>query len=77
MNAPIVIAKSMGALSGIFMMITSMVMGVPVLRDYQYNIESFMFVNPITKGDYLLGPFFGILCSVTFCLWGDANWFCV
>ncbi len=58
-NAPMVIAKTMGAITGLCMVMVSMVMGVPVLRDYQYNTEALLFVNPITKRDYLLGRFLG------------------
>ena len=36
-NAPPVIAKTMGVITGIFMIMVSMIMGVPVLRDYQYE----------------------------------------
>ncbi len=59
MNSPIVIAKTMGAITGIFMMIASMVMGVPVLRDFEHKIEPLVFINPIKKRDYLLGKFLG------------------
>ncbi len=60
-NAPLVIAKSMGAITGILMIITSLVMGVPVLRDFQYNIESILYTNPISKRDYLVGRYLGSL----------------
>jgi len=65
-NAPITIAKTMGAISGIFMILASMIMGVPILRDFQYNIESLMFVNPIKKKDYLLGRFLGSFTILLF-----------
>ncbi len=65
-NAPLVIAKTMGAITGIFMIMTSMIMGVPVLRDFQYNIEALLFVNPITKRDYLLGRFLGSFTVLLF-----------
>lgn len=65
-NAPLVIAKTMGAITGIFMIMVSMIMGVPVLRDYQYNLESLMFVNPFTKRDYLLGRFLGSFTVLLF-----------
>ena len=73
-NAPYVIAYTMAAVSAIFMMITSMIMGVAVLRDYDHNMESLMFVNPIKKGDYLLGRFLGSWVVLIFIfsglLWG-------
>ncbi len=58
-NSPLVIAKTMGAITGIFMILASMIMGVAVLRDFEYNIESLMYINPIKKRDYLLGRFLG------------------
>ncbi len=58
-NAPIVIAKTIGAITGIFMIIASMIMGVPILRDFEHKIESLIFSNPIKKSDYLLGRFLG------------------
>ncbi len=68
-NAPVVIAKTMGIVSALFMMVTSMIMGVAALRDFDHHMESIMFVNPINKRDYLLGRFLGsfvILCII-FC----------
>lgn len=58
-NAPIVISKTMGVITGLFMMIASFIMGVPVLRDFQYKVQSFILSNPIRKLDYLLGKFLG------------------
>lgn len=65
-NAPLVIAKTMGAITGIFMIMASMIMGVPVLRDYQYNMEALLFINPILKRDYLLGRFLGSFTVLLF-----------
>ncbi len=58
-NAPLVIAKTMGAITGVFMIVVSMIMGVPILRDFQYDMEALLFINPISKRDYLLGRFLG------------------
>lgn len=58
-NAPYIIAKVMSISAGIFMIISSLIMGVPVLRDFQYNTASLLFVTPIKKRDYLLGRFLG------------------
>ncbi|NNF33801.1 MAG: peptidase M1 [Saprospiraceae bacterium] len=73
-NAPIVIAKSMCAITGISLMIVSLIMGVPVLRDFQYNMESLIYVNPISKRDYFLGRFLGSMLVLLFVfsgvLWG-------
>lgn len=69
-NSPIVIAKTMGAITGIFMILASMIMGVSVLRDFQYNIESLMFSTPIHKKDYLLGRFLGSFAVLLFAFTG-------
>lgn len=58
-NAPHVIAKTMAVVSAIFMMLSSMIMGVAVLRDFEHNMESILFTKPITKRDYLVGRFLG------------------
>ncbi len=65
-NAPLVIAKTMGAITGIFMIMASMIMGVPVLRDYQYGTEPLLFVNPITKQAYIWGRFLGSFTILIF-----------
>ncbi|WP_109301005.1 M1 family aminopeptidase [Aquimarina sp. AU474] len=65
-NAPLVIAKTMAAITGIFMIMTSMIMGVPILRDFQYDTEALLFINPITKFDYLLGRFLGSFITLLF-----------
>lgn len=65
-NAPLVIAKTMGALIGVFMILASMIMGVPVLRDFQYDMEALLFINPISKRDYLLGRFLGSFTILLF-----------
>ena len=58
-NAPTTIANMMVILSAFMMMITSAIMGVAVLRDFEHNTESMLFTSPITKFDYLLGRFLG------------------
>ena len=58
-NAPSAIAFMEVAFSYLFMMITSAVMGVAVLRDFEFNTEALMFSTPIKKFDYLFGRFFG------------------
>ncbi|MEP0266376.1 M1 family aminopeptidase [Dokdonia sp.] len=60
-NAPIVIARTLGIISALFMMISSMIMGVAILRDFNHGMESLMFINPIKKRDYLAGRFLGSL----------------
>jgi len=58
-NAPYIIAKVMGIIAALFTMLTSMIMGVAVLRDFDHNVAPLLFVNPIKKSDYLLGRFLG------------------
>ena len=65
-NAPIVVAKTMAAITGILMMIVSLVMGTSVLRDFKYDFQALMFVNPISKRDYLLGKFLGSFTVLLF-----------
>lgn len=69
-NSPIVIAKTMGAITGIFMILASMIMGVSVLRDFEHNIESLIFSTPIHKKDYLLGRFLGSFAVLLFAFTG-------
>ncbi|MGE0930979.1 ABC transporter permease/M1 family aminopeptidase [Peijinzhouia sedimentorum] len=72
-NSPLVIAKAMGAITGLSMIIGSMIMGVPVLRDFQYDITSLIYVNPISKKDYLLGRFLGS-CVVLLFIFSGVLW---
>ncbi|MEQ9008894.1 MAG: ABC transporter permease, partial [Ekhidna sp.] len=65
-NSPTTIANMMAILSGIMMMITSAIMGVAVLRDFEHNTESMLFTSPITKFDYLVGRFLGSFLVVLF-----------
>ncbi|OOG75422.1 peptidase M1 [Flavobacterium sp. A45] len=73
-NSPLVIAKAMGAITGLSMIIASMIMGVSVLRDFQYDVTSLIYVNPISKKNYLLGRFLGSFAVLLFIfsgvLWG-------
>lgn len=69
-NSPIVIAKTMGAITGIFMILASMIMGISVLRDFEHNIESLLFSTPIHKKDYLIGRFFGSFSVLLFAFTG-------
>lgn len=73
-NSPLVIAKSMAAITGLSMLIASMVMGVPILRDFKYDISSIIYTAPISKSAYLLGRFLGSFTILLFIfssvLWG-------
>ncbi|MFK8057938.1 MAG: ABC transporter permease, partial [Saprospiraceae bacterium] len=70
-SSPQVIGKIMAVLSGFFMIINSMIMGVPVLKDYGHKMESLIFVSPIQKWEYLLGRYLGsfvVLFAVYFAI---------
>lgn len=69
-NAPVVIAKTMAIVSAIFMMLSSMIMGVAVLRDFEHKMESILFVKPITKREYLFGRFLGSFVVLVFIFLG-------
>lgn len=58
-NAPILLAKMMSAFTLIFVFITSAIMGVGVLRDFEHKIASLIFITPTRKWQYLLGRFTG------------------
>lgn len=58
-NAPNLIARTMGITTAFFMIVVSIVMGTSVLRDFDYGMESLMYINPITKRQYLTGRFLG------------------
>ncbi|MFK7978708.1 MAG: M1 family aminopeptidase [Saprospiraceae bacterium] len=66
LNAPYLIALTMGIVSALFMMMVSMIMGVAALRDFDHNMESLMFINPIKKSDYLIGRFLGSFLVLLF-----------
>ena len=61
LNAPIVIGKTMGVITGFFMILASMIMGMPMIRDDRYQITHLFYTNPITKSDLLIGRFLGSL----------------
>lgn len=65
-NAPATIAKMMVILSAFMMMITSAIMGVGILRDFEHNTESMIFSTPIKKWDYLFGRFLGSFLTTLF-----------
>ena len=66
LNAPYLLALTMGIVSALCMMMVSMVMGVAALRDFDHNMESLMFINPIKKSDYLIGRFLGSFLVLLF-----------
>ncbi|MFT7297953.1 MAG: ABC-2 type transport system permease protein [Sphingobacteriales bacterium] len=69
-NAPVVLQQMMLILSAFCMMITSAIMGVAVLRDFEHKTESILFTTPISKGAYLWGRFVGSFIVVLFVFTG-------
>lgn len=58
-NAPYVISMMTMIMSFALTMITSAIMGVAVLRDFDHNTEALLFSTPMKKWDYLMGRFTG------------------
>ena len=69
-NAPINIATMMIIISIFSCLISSAVMGVAILRDFDHQTESIMFTTPIKKRDYLMGRFLGSFLVLVFILSG-------
>ena len=68
-NAPIVTAKAMSAYTGIFMILVSMIMGLPIIRDDQHQITHLLYTTPISKFDLLVGRYLGsfVILVLIFC----------
>lgn len=60
-NAPLIIHQLTGLLNLPLLLLTSAVMGVAVIRDFDSRMEQLMFTAPISKKDYLAGRFIGSL----------------
>ncbi len=58
-NSPFSLANNTNALIFSFMMITSAIMGVAIVRDFDHNMEALLFSTPMKKIHYLLGRFVG------------------
>lgn len=58
-NAPLIIHELTAFLNLPLLLITSAVMGMAVIRDFDYKMEQLVFTNPISKGQYLAGRFIG------------------
>jgi ABC-type transport system involved in multi-copper enzyme maturation permease subunit len=69
-NAPLTIATMMMIMSVFSCLITSAVMGVAILRDFEHQTESMLFTTPISKADYLFGRFIGSFLVLIFILSG-------
>jgi ABC-2 type transport system permease protein len=58
-NSPYLIANITALMSLAFIMVTSAIVGVSVIRDFEHNTEALLFTTPLTKRDYLIGRFVG------------------
>lgn len=58
-NAPLIIHELTAFLNLPLLLITSAVMGMAVIRDFDCHIDQLIFTNPITKTQYLAGRFIG------------------
>lgn len=65
-NSPTVIANMMLIVSAFGLFITSAIMGVPVVRDFEHGTASMLFTTPITKFQYLAGRFIGSFVVLIF-----------
>jgi len=69
-NAPGKVAEMMAIMSAFLMMVTSAIMGVPVLRDFEHKTDSLVYVTPVKKFDYLAGRFLGSFVILLFIFFG-------
>lgn len=58
-NAPLMINQLTAIMNLPLLLITSAVMGIAVIRDFDSKMEQLMFTTPITKNQYLTGRFMG------------------
>ncbi len=63
-NSPVIIARTMGITSALFLMIVSMIAGTSILRDFSNNTHTLLFSYPFTKWKYLMGRFSGSFLTV-------------
>lgn len=81
-NAPYVLSRLSVVFSVFLCLISSAIMGVGVLRDFEQNTESIFFSTPIRKYPYLAGRFWGSFVVLVFIasgtwagfLFGDLMW---
>ena len=58
-NAPYVIYRMTLVSSFALSIVTSAIMGVAIVRDFDHKMDGILFSMPIKKWDYLMGRFFG------------------
>src|SRR5689334_1126981 len=71
-NAPYLLANVTAVISLALTLITSAIMGVSIIRDFENNTEALMFTTSLKKFDYLAGRFAG--SWVTLVLISCAGW---
>lgn len=70
-NAPFVVTQMQIILCSLVgMLMASAIMGVAVVRDFEYRTEALFFTAPIRKIDYLLGRYLGSMVVLLFVLLG-------
>lgn len=69
-NAPVVLSAMMLAIMIFGIFITSAIMGVPVLRDFEHKTDSMIFTTPASKISYLSGKFIGSFLTILFIISG-------
>ncbi len=63
-HSPSLIARTMGIISALFLLVVSMIVGTPILRDFKHEVHQLLFSFPIKKSHYVLGRFIGSLIVV-------------
>jgi ABC-type transport system involved in multi-copper enzyme maturation permease subunit len=68
-NSDFYIARLFGGFCFMTMpLFTALIMGDPVIRDYRTRIDPLIFSKPVSRGQYLLGKFFGNFFVLVCCL---------
>jgi ABC-2 type transport system permease protein len=68
-NSDFYIARLFGGFSFMTMpLFIALIMGDPVIRDYRTRIDPLIFSKPVSRGEYLLGKFFGNFFVLVCCL---------
>ncbi|MEX2234766.1 MAG: M1 family aminopeptidase [Cyclobacteriaceae bacterium] len=71
-NAPYVLTMLSVVYSVFLCLVSSAIMGVAVLRDFEHNMEAILFSTPINKLSYLMGRFWGSFVVLVFI--GSGTW---
>ena len=58
-NSPYALAQTITVLGMLGMVVVAAFMGRAIQQDFEYQTFHFFFTSPITKGEYLLGRYFG------------------